>query len=396
MSVSFYPKSAVSPALVENSTTDSSDTNNVETTVTVTSTDSKNASDDSVATTSAATATVTSNPVPLSDAERMQLENAALKRALFALEHKYGATVRATFEHEKSAVKKLAKKQRDEQYAAQCHASEYSPCGVSAGTPSALELSSSSSLSPDWEVIDVSSLPPEHRTHREELVSYAQSLNTEAGTSALFANLQSYVSSPAFLQQVRTFRTDDDEQVYVEAPLDGVTIENDCKQVGMVDVDSVDWWVLVPEFVHDPNDPTTVNLDAPAGAVFKTHHIDEYEIGDINAVDDEDSDTDSTPYVLVDDVEVVQAVGEFVAMFISKIPETHKLSEQQLQTMLTATFSELQEKSFCRKMWDYGNYLYSGYSWSASLLALYRDPAIVRAVLRGVWTVSKYLMLFAV
>jgi hypothetical protein len=97
-------------------------------------------------------------------------------------------------------------------------------------------------------------------------------------------------------------------------------------------------------------------------------------------------------YVLVEEDDVVEAIGEFVALYLSRIPATKSLTHSQLQGLLANAFADLQEKGACRRLWDWGKFLYATYGWGMTGVSLYRDPAIVKAVLRAVWTASKWIM----
>lgn len=180
-----------------------------------------------------------------------------------------------------------------------------------------------------------------------KLKHFASAMGTEKGTNQLLGELQQRVDSPGFLATVEKARTT-------------ICLENAdaADQVGFVPTDDVEWWTLVPK-----DGVSQVEESALDG-----------------------------PYVFVENSDVVDAMAEFIALSLARIPETSSLSSSRLQQMLSTTFGELREKGTLGKLWDWGSFLYTTYGWTTCAIGIYREPAMAIFVLRAVWSFSKWVL----
>lgn len=190
--------------------------------------------------------------------------------------------------------------------------------------------------------------------------SLAESLNSPEGTKQMFAQLKEHISSPQFLDTLTQARN----EVAVDVG-DAVFVESadDPNAVGFVDISDLDWWTVVPR----PSE---------------TEPFVEIEPLTLDGA-----------YVFVEEDDIVQAIAEFVAYYITAIPATKHLSQEKLQKLLEGTFDELQEHGPLRKLWDWGQFLYVTYGWGQMGFNLYKEPETALFVMRSVWTASKWLLM---
>ena len=83
-------------------------------------------------------------------------------------------------------------------------------------------------------------------------------------------------------------------------------------------------------------------------------------------------------------------MSEFIAISLTRIPETRGLSSARLQSMLNRTFRELREKGSLGKLWDWGTFLYTTYGWATTVINLYHEPKFAFLVLRTIWSAVKW------
>ena len=206
-------------------------------------------------------------------------------------------------------------------------------------------------------------------------LNFAQALGTESGTKNLLGQLQEKVDSPDFVATVERART----TICLEN-----ADEND--QVGFVPTDDVEWW--------------TVSLATRHSLAFFSDLMFVYSclcftfpqlVPKDGTTKVEDSALDGA-YVFVENSDVVDAMAEFIALSLARIPETQSLSSARLQQMLSSTFGELREKGPIGKLWDWGAFLYTTYSWATCAVGIYREPAMAYFVMRAIWSAAKWVL----
>lgn len=177
-------------------------------------------------------------------------------------------------------------------------------------------------------------------------------LRSPDGTESFYEQLKKHVDSPAFLATL------EENQAVVVGNADSN------EEVGVVDLDNVEWWTLVP------------SPDKPG------QNVEECSL--------------SGPYVFVEQHDVIEAIGEFVALYMARMPAAQQLSPEDLQGLLSGTFSEFKEKGVFDNMWSWGRFLYASYGWGMTGLSLYRDPSMALYVMRALWTATKWAGLVAI
>jgi len=207
------------------------------------------------------------------------------------------------------------------------------------------------------------------------------SLGTAQGTKKFYAALQCHVSSQKFRDHIDRVRpegvgaileeedessveaehrpssTDDDDLIVIPSQL----TDSDPSQVAVVDLDQADWWTVVPPLRSD-------ELAEP--------------------------DTLDGAFVVVEEDEVVEAIAEFLAAYVVAMPHMKRVPNDQLQAKLSTVFSDFQEKGAMTQLWEWGQFLYTTYGWTATAVGVYQEPEVALWVLRGLWTAAKWMSLF--
>ena len=182
-----------------------------------------------------------------------------------------------------------------------------------------------------------------------------EALGTSAGTERFLSKVQAHLESEQFLSQL-------DRNMLLTRPSVAVLSDPHADEVGVIDLDAIDWWTLVPS-------------STSAGAVVDNGGL-------------------SGPFVWVDHDDVVAAVAETIAIVLRKSPEAASLDNRALQQKLVTTFVDLrQAPSPLGSLWETGTKIYRAYGWATMALQLYRDPALVLAVLRVLYSSCRWLLL---
>jgi len=142
-------------------------------------------------------------------------------------------------------------------------------------------------------------------------------------------------------------------------------VEGD-SEVGFVDVEAVEWWTLVPTSEEMGMTPSRTML------------VETQSLGG--------------PFVAVEESDVVEAMAEFLTLYLMQMPQSKSLAPQELVRVMSGALGELAEKGAVRRLWDWGQFLYSYYSYASITWGVYQDPAIAYAVMRAVWTCSKWML----
>lgn len=164
-------------------------------------------------------------------------------------------------------------------------------------------------------------------------------MRTEDGTEALLQQLQSHIAKDSFLAQLR-------------------------------------------------HDAARQAPHVPGGSSHEVLSNDWWSISDGESFEDLPAHADS--YVIVNHDDVLEAIGAFVAAYLSTLPEAQSMQPLELQAALTQTFKEMR-KSRLHRVWQWGRSFYRCAAVSYSAFSLYTNPWIARAVLASIWTASRIL-----
>lgn len=171
------------------------------------------------------------------------------------------------------------------------------------------------------------------------------------GTKEFIGQMKEYVETPEFLAKV------DQNRAILLANADRED------EVGIVDLDDINWWTVVP----NDDEFTEIEPESLDGA-----------------------------YVFVEETDFVEAIADFVAMYLAQMSVTKNLSPKEVQQLLSTVCIDLQEKGTVRRLWDWGKFLYATYGWSMTGLSIYKDPTLVKYVLRAMWVAARWMMLMLV
>lgn len=176
-------------------------------------------------------------------------------------------------------------------------------------------------------------------------------LATSEGTDEVYANLQREVASPGFLARLRSgaAATTSDEKRSSESPASS------------------------PEETTDSDE---------AEAVFDAEE-------NLRALCDEASLLDdASEYVFVENEDVISAIADFVAAYVTAHPQGAAAAPESLQKALGLALAELRggDKSKVRRVWDYGVGVYRGASWTYATLTSFTNPWIARLIVCAVYT----------
>ena len=169
-------------------------------------------------------------------------------------------------------------------------------------------------------------------------------LATSEGTDEVYANLQREVASPGFLARLRS----------------GAAATTSDEKTSASPADSDD--AIPAEFDAEEN---------------------------LRALCDEASLVDDTSeYVFVETEDVISAIAEFVAAYVTAHPQGQSAAPEKLQKALGVALAELRggDKSKVRLVWDYGVGVYRGASWTYATLTSFTNPWIARLIVCAVYT----------
>lgn len=99
-----------------------------------------------------------------------------------------------------------------------------------------------------------------------------------------------------------------------------------------------------------------------------------------------DVDPDQEDYVLVRQEDIVEGIACFMAAYLLSLKQTKDLTPNQLQEVLSKTFSAKKTKGKLRKAWDGSKVIYNVASWGATAIGIYQNPALLRAASAAFWT----------
>jgi len=127
-------------------------------------------------------------------------------------------------------------------------------------------------------------------------------------------------------------------------------------EVAVVDMKNVEWWTIV--------NPDTLDVDDDKDISF------------------EDSDLgDSFAVIQQDDVN--ESMANFLAVSIERHPDAKQLSPAELKQVLDGTLAQARRQGKLTQAYGWGMWMYSSYSWGSYVVRIYREPALVKLVLRA-------------
>lgn len=160
---------------------------------------------------------------------------------------------------------------------------------------------------------------------------------------------------PKFLQRAGQSTSSDGDTIYI--PSDGKSNE-----VGVIDIQSVDWWDMVKYDKVDANQAlSTFNNDS--------------------GLQYENTRSLGGSFIVLRESDIVDAIACFVAQCVMSIPECHNLDHEEMMAMISGTFSELKEKGPLGHMMDWGSFVYQTYGWTSTAYTVYANAAMAKTVL---------------
>ncbi|KAK9270422.1 hypothetical protein L1049_026001 [Liquidambar formosana] len=97
-------------------------------------------------------------------------------------------------------------------------------------------------------------------------------------------------------------------------------------------------------------------------------------------------DHDQEDFVLVRQEDIVEGIACFTAAFLMSLKQTKDLTPNQLQEVLSKTFSVKKKKGKLRKAWEGSKVMYNVASWGTTFVGIYQNPALLRAASGAFWT----------
>ncbi|CEP00903.1 hypothetical protein PBRA_008215, partial [Plasmodiophora brassicae] len=95
-------------------------------------------------------------------------------------------------------------------------------------------------------------------------------------------------------------------------------------------------------------------------------------------------------FVIIEKSDVTEAMAEFIALSLARLPETRSMSPGGLQQLLSTTINEIRGKGAIGRLWGWGSFLYATYGWTATAIGIYKDPRMAHLVLRAIWSAAKW------
>ncbi|XP_028777699.1 uncharacterized protein LOC114734275 [Neltuma alba] len=100
----------------------------------------------------------------------------------------------------------------------------------------------------------------------------------------------------------------------------------------------------------------------------------------------EDTESDQECYVLVRQEDIAEGMACFMAAYLLSLDHTKDLTPNQLQKVLSKTFSVKKKKGKLQKAWDGSKVIYNVASWGATAIGIYQNPVIITAATKAFWT----------
>jgi hypothetical protein len=188
-------------------------------------------------------------------------------------------------------------------------------------------------------------------------------LATSKGTDQVYQLLQQYVCRPAFLAKLVSARS----AACSAGPTAGGEVLN------------ASWWEQTPVPCKLSGEDSSYQAVECGAKTVEAEALAELEPEPLDS------------YVIVEKHDVVEAIGTFIAHYMTTLPEAQHLQPRELQAALSATLQSLR-KGRVRQLWAWGRFLYRGVAIGYSVFSMYENPWLVRAVLAAIWTASKMMV----
>ncbi|KAL2641686.1 hypothetical protein R1flu_009273 [Riccia fluitans] len=186
--------------------------------------------------------------------------------------------------------------------------------------------------------------------------SLSESLMLSKETSPdLYDELKKKVESPSFLQKLKSLPPQDPRQAYLPKSIEDCVFDSE-----------------------DPNHWQWINDSDMFGMETK----------------EEKDGLDSEGYVMVNQDDFVDAMANFLAKYISAMPQAKTMAPKELQQTLLKAFSTAEKKGKIRKVWETGKLLYTATSWGATVFGLYRHPLVMQAASMALCTTCSLVLQF--
>ncbi|CEO99919.1 Uncharacterized protein PBTT_07224 [Plasmodiophora brassicae] len=102
---------------------------------------------------------------------------------------------------------------------------------------------------------------------------------------------------------------------------------------------------------------------------------------------------DDEAFVVVDKADAVEAMAEFIAASLAKLPQTRNVPARSLQGMLTSAFVDIRGGGTLSRLWSWGSFFYTTYGWTTTAIGIYREPAVAYILLRTIWKAVRWAII---
>ncbi|KAI3895871.1 hypothetical protein MKW98_025662 [Papaver atlanticum] len=106
---------------------------------------------------------------------------------------------------------------------------------------------------------------------------------------------------------------------------------------------------------------------------------------------DGDVESDQNSYVFVRQEDIMEGIACFMATYLLSLQQTRELSPNELQEVLSKTFSIKKKKGKLQKAWDGSKVIYNLASWGATAAGIYQNPALFKAASVAFWSSCRIL-----
>ncbi|KAI3889830.1 hypothetical protein MKX03_033868 [Papaver bracteatum] len=118
--------------------------------------------------------------------------------------------------------------------------------------------------------------------------------------------------------------------------------------------------------------------------------INDYDLWEDGNIDG-DVESDQNSYVFVRQEDIMEGIACFMATYLLSLQQTRELSPNELQEVLSKTFSIKKKKGKLQKAWDGSKVIYNLASWGATAAGIYQNPALFKAASVAFWSSCRIL-----
>jgi len=267
--------------------------------------------------------------------EHLERENEKLKRTVESLLSKFGSSAQVG----KETFEDLSDKDLSELKG--LHVTQKDLENIKSGKVSASQSTQSSGVSTDPSKTESSKIEPSSKTDIcVKLISEGE-LSLEHIAKAETSTKESEVKSTEPI-----IESNYKNAIFVKSP------QKD--EVAVVEMRQVEWWTIInPDALEEQKDIS----------------YEDSELGDSFAVIQQD--------------DVNESMANFLAVSIERHPDAKQLSPAELKQVLDSTLAQAKGQGKLCQAYGWGMWLYSSYSWGSYVVRIYREPVIVKLVLRA-------------